>query len=114
MTDEEVMKITDFLRAQMPPQYNDEITMQDVQMGGAGGIVGNLDMGGADDATLRQAVQVILESKRASTSHLQTRLRIGYSRAARIIDELESRGIIGPSNGAKPREILISSLDELQ
>jgi DNA translocase ftsK len=114
VTDEEVMKITDFLRAQMPPQYNDEITMQDVQMGGAGGVVGNLDMGGADDATLRQAVQVILESKRASTSHLQTRLRIGYSRAARIIDELESRGIIGPSNGAKPREILISSLDELQ
>ncbi len=114
VTDEEVMKITDFLRAQMPPQYNDEIIMQDVQMGGTGGIVGNLDMGGSDDATLRQAVQVILESKRASTSHLQTRLRIGYSRAARIIDELESRGIIGPSNGSKPREILISSLDELQ
>ena len=114
VTDEEVMKITDFLRAQMPPQYNDEIVMQDVQMGGAGGIVGNLDMGGADDTTLRQAVQVILESKRASTSHLQTRLRIGYSRAARIIDELESRGMIGPSNGSKPREILISSLDELQ
>jgi S-DNA-T family DNA segregation ATPase FtsK/SpoIIIE len=55
----------------------------------------------------------VIESKKASTSLLQRRLRIGYSRAARIVEEMEERGIIGPADGARPREVLITSLDDM-
>ena len=54
-----------------------------------------------------------MEAKKASTSLLQRRLRIGYGRASRIIDEMEERGIVGPANGSKPRDILISEIDEI-
>ena len=68
--------------------------------------VGSLDTG-EDDALLTQAVAIIRETHRASTSSLQRRLRIGYTRAARIMDILEERGVIGPPRGSDPREILI-------
>ena len=56
---------------------------------------------------------MVVERRKASTSMLQTRLGIGYQRAARIIEEMEERGIIGPQNGSKPRDVLISSPEEL-
>lgn len=112
VTDEEVMKITDFLRTQMPPQYNDDITTQEVQLG-HGGIVGNLDAASGTSDIFRQAVQAVIEARRASTTLLQLRLKIGYARAAGLMEEMEERGIIGPRDGSKPREVLISSLDEL-
>ena len=56
---------------------------------------------------------MVVEGGKASTSMLQRRLRIGYGRAARIIEEMEEQGIVGPADGARPREVLISSLDEL-
>ncbi|MDO5343508.1 MAG: DNA translocase FtsK 4TM domain-containing protein [Candidatus Saccharibacteria bacterium] len=112
VTDEEVNKITDHLRMQSAPQYNDEVVAQPVQLNGKGGVVVNLEGGDGDDM-FKDAVRVVLESRRASTSLLQMRLKIGYGRAARIIAEMEERGIIGPANGSKPREVLISSLDEL-
>jgi S-DNA-T family DNA segregation ATPase FtsK/SpoIIIE len=61
----------------------------------------------------KDAVRAVIEGRKASTSYLQRRLRIGYSRAARIIEEMEEQGIIGPADGSRPREVLISSLDEL-
>ena len=61
---------------------------------------------GDDDPMLAKALEVIRTTKRASTSNLQRKLRIGYNRAARIMDELEDRGIVGSDNGAQPREIL--------
>ncbi len=64
-------------------------------------------IGGEDDELLSQAIEIIRETQRASTSSLQRRLRIGYTRAARIIDILEERGILGPPRGSEPREILI-------
>ena len=63
--------------------------------------------------SLRMRFRVVVERRKASTSMLQTRLGIGYQRAARIIEEMEERGIIGPQNGSKPREVLISSPEEL-
>jgi S-DNA-T family DNA segregation ATPase FtsK/SpoIIIE len=63
--------------------------------------------GGEDDELLEQAVAIIRETQRASTSSLQRRLRIGYNRAGRLMDALEERGIIGPPRGSDPREILI-------
>jgi S-DNA-T family DNA segregation ATPase FtsK/SpoIIIE len=60
-----------------------------------------------DEELLAQAVEIIRQTQRASTSSLQRRLRIGYTRAARLMDSLEERGIIGPPSGSEPREILI-------
>lgn len=63
--------------------------------------------GGADDDLVEQAMQIIRETRRASTSALQRRLKIGYTRAARIMDLLEERGIVGPPRGSEAREILM-------
>ena len=110
--DEEVLKITDHLRQQAPPQYNDEIVSQPVQLNGKGGVV--MDFGGeGGDDMFRDAVRVVIEGRKASTSLLQRRLRIGYARAARIIEEMEEQGIVGPADGSRPREVLITSLDDL-
>jgi len=110
--DEEVIKITDHLRMQSAPQYNDEIISQPVQLNGKGGVVMDFD-GHGDDDMYKDAVRVVVESGKASTSLLQRRLRVGYARAARIIEEMEEQGIIGPADGARPREVLINSLDDL-
>ena len=112
VTDDEVNKITDHLRMQMAPQYNDEVLAQPVQLDGKGGVVMDLSEGGDDK--FKDAVRVVVERRKASTSMLQTRLGIGYQRAARIIEEMEERGIIGPQNGSKPRDVLISSPEELE
>lgn len=65
--------------------------------------------GGGEDDLYDDALSVILDSNKASASLLQRRLRIGYARAARLLDLLEENGVVGPVNGAKPREILISN-----
>jgi len=110
--DEEVIKITDHLRMQSAPQYNDEIISQPVQLNGKGGVVMDFD-GASGDDMYKDAVRVVVESGKASTSLLQRRLRVGYARAARIIEEMEEQGVIGPADGSRPREVLISSLDDL-
>lgn len=112
VTDDEVVKITDHLRMQRPPQYDDEVVAQPVQLGKGGGVVMDFDGGGEDDM-YKDAVRVVIESRKASTSLLQRRLRIGYSRAARIMEEMEEQGIIGAADGARPRDVLITSLDDL-
>ena len=66
----------------------------------------------ADEAIVRKCMEVIFAERKASTSLLQRRLRLGYTRAARMVDILESRGIIGPGDGAKPREILVDLSNE--
>lgn len=113
VTDDEVSKITDHLRMQSAPQYNDEIISQPVQLNGKGGVVMDFDGPEGGDDMFKDAVRAVIEGRKASTSYLQRRLRIGYSRAARIIEEMEEQGIVGPADGSRPREVLISSLDEL-
>ena len=113
VTDEEVLRVTNFIRSQGPPQYNDEVISQPTQTPSSiGGVVMN---GGSSstDETFETAVKLVIEARKASTSYLQRRLGIGYSRAAKLIDEMEDRGIVGPTNGSKPREVLISSYDEI-
>ena len=73
-----------------------------------GGSSGDDDVSDADEEIVEKCLEVIRQEKKASTSLLQRRLRLGYTRAARMMDILEQRGIIGPGEGAKPREILIN------
>ena len=113
--DAETNKITDFIRDQRAPQYNDEIISQPVQLNGKGGVVADAVGGGgdADEDMLRDAVRVVIEGRKASTSLLQRRLRIGYGRAARLIEEMEERGIISSADGNRPRDVLVRSVDEV-
>lgn len=114
VTDDEVLKITDHLRQQSPPQYNDEVVSQPVQLNGKGGVVMDFDSNsdGHDDM-FKDAVRVVVDSGKASASLLQRRLRVGYARAARLMEEMEEQGIIGPADGARPRDVLVTSLDDV-
>lgn len=112
VSDAEIHKITDYLRVQSPPQYNDEVISEPVRFNGKGGIVMNYDSNN-DDSLYNDAIQVVIDSGKASASLLQRRLRVGYARAARLIESMEDQGIIGPADGARSREVLISSLDEI-
>jgi len=114
ITDAETHKVTDFLRSQQAPNYDDEVVSQPVQLNGKGGVVYGSDAGDSvDDSAWEDAVRVVIEGRKASTSYLQRRLRIGYSRAARLIEAMEEQGIVGPADGARPREVLVNSLDEI-
>ena len=84
---------------------------QPVLRNGKGGVVMDFD-GGGDDDLYKASVRAVVDAKKASTSLLQRRLRIGYSRAARIIETMEEQGIIGPADGARPREVLISGMND--
>jgi S-DNA-T family DNA segregation ATPase FtsK/SpoIIIE len=110
----EITKVNDFIKMQRPPQYDDDVVSQPVQIGGKSGSMMSDNGGGeADDNLWRDAVQVVIENHKASTSLLQRRLRIGYGRAARLIETMEEQGIIGTADGSRPREVLVSSLDEV-
>jgi len=108
----EVKKIVDFIAKNNEPELPVEIVP--AQAGNDGVGLGNSTSGGfggdeesdVDDEVYQAARQAVIEAQKASTSYLQRKLRIGYARAARIIDLLEERGVIGPGDGAKPREVL--------
>jgi len=113
ISDDETVKVTDFIRSQREPQYNTEVVSQPVTIG-KGGVVADMSGGSdADDDMFQDAVRVVIENKKASTSLLQRRLRIGYGRAARLIEEMEEQGIIGQADGSRPREVLVSSLSQV-
>jgi S-DNA-T family DNA segregation ATPase FtsK/SpoIIIE len=113
ISDDETGKVTEFLRTQRPPDYDEEVISQPVQINGKGGVVADASGGSSDDDMFKDAVRCVIEGRKASTSLLQRRLRIGYGRAARLIEEMEERGIVGPADGSRPREVLVSSLDEV-
>lgn len=100
MSDQEVENIVNYVREQGEAQY-DETLVPEVEEVSA-------DADEMLDELYDQAVNIILEAKQASVSLLQRRMRIGYTRAARLIDSMEARGVIGPYEGSKPREVLIS------
>jgi S-DNA-T family DNA segregation ATPase FtsK/SpoIIIE len=112
ISDEETEKVTQFIRDQRPPQYDEAIISQRVELG-KGSNVMSMDNNDADDDMWKDAVRVVIEGGKASTSLLQRRLRIGYGRAARLVETMEEQGIVGPADGSRPREVLVSSLDEV-
>jgi S-DNA-T family DNA segregation ATPase FtsK/SpoIIIE len=98
---------------QRPPQYDDEVVSMPVQLNGKGGIVADYGANDANDDMWKDAVMAVIEARKASTSLLQRRLRIGYGRAARLIETMEEQGIIGAADGSRPRDVLITSMDEV-
>ena len=113
VSDEEISKLLEFLQRNGPPAYAQDVQAhidraasedEEEDDDGDGDDDGEL---GDDEELFKQAVEVLKTSRRASTSMLQRRLRIGYNRAARVMELMEEKGIVGPENGAQPREILV-------
>jgi S-DNA-T family DNA segregation ATPase FtsK/SpoIIIE len=102
VTDDEIHRLVEFVSAQSPPSF--DLAMQDkLELSAATAE----EVTDEDEELVEKCLEIIRQEKRASTSLLQRRLRLGYTRAARIVDILEQRGILGPGEGAKPREILV-------
>ena len=104
ITDQELQSIVDFIAKQGKPSYEMEIHQQLSKPAPNTDIDSGID---EDEDLIQQCIEVIRSEQKASVSLMQRRLRLGYTRAARIMDELEGRGIVGPSKGAEPRDILI-------
>jgi S-DNA-T family DNA segregation ATPase FtsK/SpoIIIE len=103
VSDDEIRRIVDFIGARFKPRFETEIHQKLQKTGALAGDVSEE----ADEELIEQAIEVIRQTNRASVSVLQRRLRIGYTRAARVMDVLEERGVVGPNKGAEPREILV-------
>ena len=103
VSEEEVKEVVDFIKNNYRFELEDEINLPDESLDGGGGV--SLGDDEDEDPLFEDARAVVIENKKASTSFLQRKLGIGYSRAARIIDMLEDKGVIGPQNGSKAREV---------
>ena len=113
ISDEEVQRVIDFIKKHSVSDYNDTVMEQINQNAAdtgkpAKGSTEDHTGSGFEDELLPAAVEVILETGQASVSMLQRRLKLGYARAARIVDEMEEKGIVGPFEGSKPRQLLIT------
>jgi S-DNA-T family DNA segregation ATPase FtsK/SpoIIIE len=109
VSDEEVHSLVEFLKKNGPPKYAQDVQAQIDRDPDADDDEedDDDDGGGSDSALMKQAIGVLKSTRRASTSMLQRRLRIGYNRAARLMEEMEDKGIVGPENGSSPRDILV-------
>ena len=110
--DEEISRVLDFIKKSATVQYDEAMIeameKHAIQDGKKGASSADADEETGSDPMLKQAVEVVIDAGQASTSLLQRRCKLGYARAARIMDEMEEKGIIGPYEGAKPRAVLIS------
>ncbi len=110
-SDEEIASVVAAVKSQGEPEYHSEIlktnliTLGDSMPDGSGG------SGGADDPLIWEAAEIVVSSGLGSTSNIQRKLKVGYSRAGRIMDMLEEKGVVGPPNGSKPREVLVDAME---
>ena len=110
VSDKEVKKLVDYLKSKGPPvEYTEEVTSKPLVTRRAGSLFG----GDGHDLLFEESIRIVCQHDRASASLLQRRLSIGYSRAARILDQLEEAGIVGHAEGSKPRDVLIRNADEI-
>ncbi len=112
VSDDEINEIVEFVKAQSEPDYHEEILSAvapaSMSMAGGGGIVRTgVAEPQDDDPLIWEAAHIVVESQLGSTSGLQRRLKVGYARAGRIMDMLEEKGVVGPPDGSKPREVLL-------
>lgn len=117
LSEKEVEKVVSFIKNQKETEYDDEVNnaIEQIAQASANGKKGATvpsDLSGdapsGDDEILKKAIEVVVEAQSASTTLLQKRLKLGYARASRIIDELEEKGVIGQYEGSKPRKVLIT------
>lgn len=106
ISDNEISKLIEYCKAQTQVKYNEEFTNQESPHTSSSGS-SNSDTDGGDDPMYNEVVEFAIETGKISASLIQRRFRFGYNRAARMVDLLESRGIVGPQNGSKPREVLV-------
>ncbi len=109
--EKEVKKLVEFLKSKnYPVEYTEEVVSQQLPIKGVGaqGSAG----GGKSDGELEEAIRVVCQFNTASASFLQRKMSIGYAKAARILDQLEEMGIVGPAEGSKPRDVLVRNAEE--
>jgi S-DNA-T family DNA segregation ATPase FtsK/SpoIIIE len=107
ISEAEITRVIEYLKAQAKPDYLDAVTETPPQEGEADGET-------EYDERYDDAVALVTQSGQASISMVQRHLRIGYNRAARIIETMEREGIVGPADGAKPRDVLVRGYDDIQ
>ncbi len=109
ITEKEIKDVVDYLKEQGEPEYDEGVTEKKTSAVPAGpGRMGQIN---DEDALMEEARSIVVQAGKASASLLQRRLRVGYARAARLLDSLEEAGIIGPAEGSKPREVFIEMED---
>lgn len=114
VSEKEVKKLSDFLKSKVPHvEYTEEVISQQVNIKGKAGMPSTGGSGPDNqDALFIEAVRTVIQHDRASASLLQRRLSVGYARAARMLDQLETAGIVGPGEGSKPREVLVQNAQD--
>ena len=111
VSEQDVKRLINYIKARgIPVNYTEEVVQQKVSMKGKGGGMG--DGGDERDELFDEAVKVVVQADKASSSYLQRRLSVGFNRAAKILEQLEAEGIVGPPDGSKPREVLVRSAEE--
>ena len=105
VTEDEVAKLTDLLRAQGDPSFDEDLSAVEVD-GGESAVSGE-DV----DEMYDRAVQLVAETRNASISYVQRRLKVGYNRAARMVEQMENEGVVGPQVGTRPRDVYISAIE---
>ncbi len=113
VSEDEIFDVVEHLKGQGEPEYHSEIlttnvvTLGDSSPSGAGGSE-------SDDPLLWEAAEIVVSAQLGSTSNIQRRLKVGYARAGRIMDQLEEKGVVGAANGSRPREVLVEDVIELE
>ncbi len=116
VSDSEIEQVIEFVKGKHTMDYDEEV-MQEIEKQAVkekGAKTKSDDDDGDEDPMLQAAIDCVVDAGQASTSLLQRRLKLGYARAARIVDEMEARGIVGPFEGAKPRQVLITKAELLE
>ena len=114
LADPEIDKVVNYLKQKGEPDYIEEVTEKVSSVSAPQGVNLSFGFGNDDDDLLPEAKEIVISAGKASSSYLQRRLRIGYSRAARLLDLLQEQGVVGPAEGSKPREVLIKSEEDAE
>lgn len=111
VSEDEINTVVEMLKSQGEPEYHSEILSTNLITLGASAPDGSGGSASSDDPLIWEAADIVVSSGLGSTSNIQRRLKVGYSRAGRIMDMLEEKGIVGPPNGSKPREVLVDAME---
>ena len=111
VSEDEINAVVELLKAQGEPEYHSEILQTNLITLGASQPDGSGGSCTSDDPLVWEAAEIVVSSGLGSTSNIQRRLKVGYSRAGRIMDMLEEKGVVGPPNGSKPREVLVDAME---